>query len=146
MMVEKWVYTEAVKEHFFNPRNFVKDEKEVKNADGVGLVGSPACGDVIKMWIWVKDNRIVDCKWQTFGCATAIASASMLSVMVKENGGMKIEDAKKITPKEIVKRLGRLPAIKIHCSVLGDKALKAAIENYQTRLKKSGRYGSEEEN
>jgi len=94
------------------------------------------CGDVMKMWIWVRDDKIVKCKWQTFGCASAIASTSMLSVMVTEKGGMKIEDALKLTAKDILKRLGGLPKIKIHCSVLGDQALRAAINNY---LKKAGK-------
>lgn len=126
-----WVYSATVKDHFLNPRNFVKDDKEVKNASGVGTVGSAACGDVMKMWIWVKKGKITDCKWMTFGCATAIASTSMLSTMVK---GLKIEDALKITPKQIAEKLGGLPAIKIHCSVLGDQALRAAIEDYRRRL------------
>lgn len=88
------------------------------------------CGDVMKMWIKVKDDKIKECKWQTFGCASAIASTSMLSVMVTENDGMKIEDAMKIRPKDIVERLGGLPPKKFHCSVLGDQALRKAIENY----------------
>jgi NifU-like protein involved in Fe-S cluster formation len=133
-MIEKWFYTGIVKKHFFNPRNILKTDKEAreyaKTADGVGQVGSPVCGDVMKVWIKVKNNHIADLKWQTFGCASAIASTSMMSVMVKENGGMKIEDALKIKPQDIVKRLGGLPARKIHCSVLGHKALKAALNDY----------------
>jgi len=125
-----WVYSEKVKDHFLNPRNFVKDEKDVKGASGTGTVGSAACGDVMKMWIWVKEGKITDCKWQTFGCASAIASTSMLSTMVK---GIKLEDALKITPKQIAEKLGGLPAIKLHCSVLGDQALRAAIEDYRRR-------------
>lgn len=127
-----WAYSDIVKDHFLNPRNFVRDEKDVKGADGVGTVGSLQCGDVMKMWIWVKDDRIVDCNWMTFGCASAIASTSMLSVMAT---GMKIEDAMKITPKQIAERLGGLPAIKLHCSVLGDQALRAAIEDYKNKKK-----------
>jgi NifU-like protein involved in Fe-S cluster formation/bacterioferritin-associated ferredoxin len=134
-----WFYTDIVKDHFFHPRNFFKTEEEVKKykADGVGTVGSPACGDVMRMWIKVdrKNDKIIDCKWQTFGCASAIASTSMLSVMVTERGGMKIEDALKIKPQDIIKRLGSLPDRKIHCSVLGDKALRAAINDY---FRKSG--------
>ena len=128
-----WVYSDIVKDHFLNPRNFVKNEKDAEHADGVGTVGSAACGDVMKMWVWVKDGKITDCKWQTFGCASAIASTSMLSTMVKN---MRIEEALKITPKQIAERLGGLPAIKIHCSVLGDQALRAAIEDYEKRKKK----------
>ena len=127
-----WAYSDIVKDHFLNPRNFVRDEKEIKDADGVGMMGSPACGDVMKMWIKVKDGKIAECKWQTFGCASAIASTSMLSVMAT---GMKLEDALKITPKQIAEKLGGLPAIKIHCSVLGDQALRAAIEDYKKKRK-----------
>jgi nitrogen fixation NifU-like protein len=131
-MKEKWFYSETVKEHFFNPKNVLKTETDVKafekKADAVGQVGSPVCGDVMKVWIIVKDGRIADCRWQTFGCASAIASTSVMSEMVK---GMKLEDAMKIRPQDIVKRLGGLPEQKIHCSVLGDQALRAAIKNYQ---------------
>ncbi len=131
---EEWFYTENVKEHFFNPRNILTsaEEAEEYQGDGVGTVGSPACGDVMKVWIKVdKDNdAIKECKWQTFGCASAIASSSILSVMVTENDGMKLDLAMKITPKDIIQRLGNLPTRKIHCSVLSDKALRAAINDY----------------
>lgn len=136
---KEWFYSEQVKEHFFHPKNIFTTEEEAKkyNADGEGIVGSPACGDVMKMWIKVdpKTDRIKECKWSTFGCASAIASTSMLSVMVTENGGMKIDDALRLKPGDIIKRLGGLPARKIHCSVLGDKALRAAINDY---FKRSG--------
>jgi NifU-like protein involved in Fe-S cluster formation len=134
---EKWFYTDTVKDHFFNPRNIFRTNKEADDykADGVGTVGSPACGDMMKMWVRVKDDRIVACKYQTFGCASAIASTSILSVMVTENGGMSIEDAMRLKPQDIVKRLGSLPSRKIHCSVLGDQALRAAINDH---FKKSG--------
>ena len=129
-----WFYTDTVKDHFFNPRNIFKTNKEADEykADGVGLVGSPACGDMMSIWIKVekKQDIIKECKWQTFGCCSAIASTSMLSVMVTENGGMKIEDALKIKPQDIVDRLGDLPPRKFHCSVLGDKALRVAINDY----------------
>jgi nitrogen fixation NifU-like protein len=131
---QEWFYTENVKEHFFNPRNILTtaEEAEKYNADGVGIVGSPACGDVMKVWIKVdKDKDVIkECKWQTFGCASAIASSSMLSVMVTENDGMKLEEAMKIKAKDIVTRLGDLPTRKIHCSVLSDKALRAAINDF----------------
>jgi NifU-like protein involved in Fe-S cluster formation/bacterioferritin-associated ferredoxin len=131
---QEWFYTENVKEHFFNPKNILTSQEEAANykADGVGVVGSPACGDVMKMWIKVDKARdvISECKWQTFGCASAIASTSMLSVMVTENDGMKLDQALKITHKDIIKRLGDLPTRKIHCSVLGDKALRTAINDY----------------
>ncbi len=128
---QKWFYTEKVKEHFFNPKNVLKTESEVrtfeKTADAIGMVGSPVCGDMMKVWIKVKNNTITDIKWQTFGCASAIASTSVMSEMAK---GMTLSQAAKIKPADIVKKLGSLPAQKIHCSVLGDQALRAAIESY----------------
>lgn len=126
-----WVYSDTVKEHFFRPKNILCNEKGFK-ADGIGYVGSPACGDMMKVWIKVnkKADQITDFKWRTFGCASAIGSTSMLSMMVTEGGGMTIKDALKITPQDIMKRLGGLPDNKIHCSVLGDKALRAAVNNY----------------
>jgi len=132
-----WVYSDIVKEHFFNPKNILCKNKKTYHADGVGFVGSPACGDMMKMWIKVnsKTDRIKDCKWQTFGCASAIGSTSILSVMITEKGGMKLDDALKLTPQDILKRLGGLPDRKIHCSVLGDKALREAINDY---FRKSG--------
>jgi len=133
-MKEKWFYTEKVKEHFFNPKNVLKTGAEAKayskKADAVGQVGSPVCGDVMKVWIKVKNNVIIDIKWQTFGCASAIASTSVMSEMVK---GMTLNEAMKVRPADIVKKLGSLPAQKIHCSVLGDQALRAAIENYLSK-------------
>lgn len=93
------------------------------------------CGDMMKMWIKVKDNKIIDCKWQTFGCASAIASTSMFSVMITEKGGMEIEKALEIKPQDIAARLQGLPARKFHCSVLADKALRAAINDYYLRTK-----------
>ncbi len=133
----EWFYSDVVKDHFFNPRNIFKTQAEVESyeADGKGMVGSPACGDMMKMWIKVQDEKIVECKWQTFGCGSAIASTSMLSVMVTENGGMPIEEALKVKPQDIVKRLVELPPRKFHCSVLGDKAMRAAINDY---FRKSG--------
>lgn len=134
----EWFYTDTVKDHFFHPKKFMADDEEKKyKADGVGIVGSPACGDVMKMWIKVdkKSDKIIDCRWRTFGCASAIASTSMLAVMITEKGGMKIDKALQIKPQDILKRLGGLPQRKIHCSVLGDKALRAAINDY---FKKSG--------
>jgi len=129
---KSWFYTDVVKDHFFNPRNLFKTNEEAEGYqyDGMGMVGSPACGDMMKIWIKVGDGRIKDCKWQTFGCASAIASTSMMSVMISENEGMKVEDAMKLKPMDIVKRLGDLPTRKFHCSVLGDKALRAAINDH----------------
>ncbi|OGH71561.1 MAG: hypothetical protein A3G00_01710 [Candidatus Magasanikbacteria bacterium RIFCSPLOWO2_12_FULL_43_12] len=128
-----WLYTDVVKDHFFNPKNLLKHgEEENYNADASGRVGSPACGDEMALWLKIdkKSERITECKWQTFGCASAIASTSMLSVMVTENGGMKVDDALKIKPQDILARLGGLPARKVHCSVLGDQALRTAINDW----------------
>ncbi|MFA6447730.1 MAG: iron-sulfur cluster assembly scaffold protein [Patescibacteria group bacterium] len=127
-------YSKTVKDHFFHPKNFMEKEKGYK-ADGMGMVGSPACGDVMKVWIKVdkKTDRIKDLKWKTFGCASAIAATSMMSVMVTEKKGMKLEDAMKLKPQDIVSRLSGLPTRKIHCSVLGDKALRGAINDYYRR-------------
>ena len=133
---KKWFYTDTVKDHFFNPRNLLSDEEEkefMMEANGVGEVGSPACGDLMKFWIKVENNRIIKAKFRTFGCASAIASTSILTEIVTENGGMTIEQALKIKPSDIVDRLGGLPRIKLHCSVLGDQALTAAIKNYQEK-------------
>lgn len=124
-------YSDTVKEHFFHPHNFMEDESGYE-ADGMGMVGSPACGDVMRIWIRVdpKTEKIADCRWKTFGCASAIAATSMMSDMTIEKGGMTLEEARKIKPQDIMERLGGLPARKIHCSVLGDKALRAAINDY----------------
>jgi len=135
---DPWVYTKTVKDHFFNPKNIVLDEKEIKSYDGLGMVGSPACGDMMKVWIKVdkKTDSITDMKWQTFGCASAIGATSMLSTMVK---GMKIDKALKLKPQDITEELGGLPTRKIHCSVLGDQALRAAINDYFKKSKQEKR-------
>jgi nitrogen fixation NifU-like protein len=123
-----WVYSEKVKDHFTNPRNILKDEKP-EAFDGSGLVGNMKCGDQMMVVIKVDKAKgiITDCKWKTYGCASAIASTSMLSEMVK---GLSLEKAFLISPKDVTKALGGLPEHKIHCSVLGDKALRAAINDY----------------
>lgn len=130
---QEWVYSDTVRQHFFDPQNFVTQVPEDFN--GLGMVGSPMCGDMMKVWLKVdpETEKIKDFKWQTFGCASAIAATSMLSVMTTENGGLTIEEALKITPTDIIKRLSGLPARKIHCSVLGDKALEAAVNDYFRR-------------
>lgn len=129
-----WFYTDVVKDHFFNPRNFMDDESAYADA-AMGLVGSPACGDAMKVWIVAdaETERITDMKWKTFGCGSAIASTSMMSVMVTEHGGMTLTEARQITPQMIMERLGGLPARKVHCSVLGDKALRAAVNDWYRR-------------
>lgn len=135
----RWVYSRIVKSHFFNPRNFLSQDPKKGEFDAEGIVGSPACGDVMRVWLRIdpKTERIKKFRWRTFGCASAIATTSMLSVIVTEKGGMKIDKALKIKPLDITKRLGGLPERKIHCSVLGDKALRAAINNW---FKKTGQY------
>lgn len=130
--VEGWLYSDIVKENFFNPQNLLLDEKKYV-ADGVGIVGSPACGDMMAVWVKVdsKERKIKECKWRTFGCASAIASTSIMSVMAIENGGMTLSRAKKMTPEAIIERLGGLPDRKYHCSVLGHLALREAIKDYE---------------
>jgi NifU-like protein involved in Fe-S cluster formation len=134
----KWLYSDVVKDHFLNPRNFISGDVNEKEFDGVGVVGSPACGDMMRVYIKVdrENDRIIDCKWQTFGCASAIASTSVMSEMVLNDGGLKLDEALKITPMDIVKKMGGLPDRKIHCSVLGDQALTKAIEDYRARKTK----------
>lgn len=122
----QWVYTDTVKDHFMNPRN-IWNKDENWTPDAFGEVGSLACGDQMRIGIIVKDDKIFDIRWLTYGCASAIASTSMMSEMVK---GMSLKDAYNITPDKITTALGGLPEHKFHCSVLGDKALRAAIDNY----------------
>lgn len=136
---QSWVYSGIIKDHFFKPRNLLLTDPEEANYDAEGIVGSPACGDVMRVWLRIdsKQDKIIDFRWRTFGCASAIAATSMLSVMATENGGAKIDKALAIKPQDIMRRLGGLPDRKIHCSVLGDKALRAAINNW---FKKTGQY------
>jgi NifU-like protein involved in Fe-S cluster formation len=133
-----WLYSDIVKEHFMNPKNFLIDDEKYES-DGKGMVGSPACGDMMVVWIKVdeKNQKIKECKWKTFGCASAIASTSMMSVMVTENDGMEITEAISLKPEQIIERLGGLPDRKFHCSVLGQEALRNAILDYQTNGKKN---------
>ncbi len=122
-------YSEKVMEHFANPRNV----GEIKDADGIGKVGNPVCGDLMWIYIKVKDNRIEDIKFKTFGCGAAIATSSMITEMAK---GKTLEEAMKITRKDVADALDGLPPIKMHCSNLAAEGLHAAIEDY---LEKSGK-------
>lgn len=132
---KSWFYSEAVKEHFFNPKNFVMGEEDMSSYNAIGKVGSPACGDELRVWMKVdaETERIQDFRWKTFGCGSAIASTSMASVMVTENGGMTLEEARGLKPQDIMERLGGLPTRKFHCSVLCDKALRDSINDYYRR-------------
>jgi NifU-like protein involved in Fe-S cluster formation len=138
---DSWVYSKKVREHFFKPKNLLWEKPTEANFDAEGIVGSPACGDVMRVWLNInpKTDKITEFKWRTFGCASAIASTSMLSVMVTEKGGMKIDKALQIRPQDILKRLGGLPDRKIHCSVLGDKALRAALNDWFKKTKQFSR-------
>ena len=121
-------YTEKVMEHFKNPRNM----GEILDADGVGTVGNPVCGDLMTMYIKVKDDRIEDIKFKTFGCGAAIATSSMTTELAK---GKTLEEALKITRASVADSLGGLPPVKMHCSNLAADALHAAIEDYNERKK-----------
>lgn len=120
------MYSEKVMDHFMNPRNV----GEIKEADGVGEVGNPVCGDMMTFYIKVKDNRLEDVKFQTFGCGAAIAVSSMVSEMAK---GKTLEEALKITPGVVAQELGGLPKNKYHCSNLGAQALRRAIKDYAAK-------------
>jgi nitrogen fixation NifU-like protein len=130
--MSEWLYTDVVKDHFMHPRNVLEVEESTWPCDGRGIVGNIKCGDQMLILIRVKDGKIDDCRWKTYGCASALASTSILSEAIK---GMKLEDAYILKPEDIVAKLGGLPANKIHCSVLGDKALRAAIDDYLARNK-----------
>ena len=117
-------YSEKVMDHFMNPRNV----GTIENPDGVGKVGNPVCGDIMKLFIKVKDNRIEDVKFQTFGCAAAIATSSMVTELVM---GKSIDEALEVSNDAVTQALGGLPGQKRHCSVLAEQALQAAIKNYR---------------
>ena len=122
------MYTEKVMDHFKNPRNM----GNIENPDGTGQVGNPICGDVMKLYIKVQDNKISEIKFETLGCGAAIATSSMITEMAK---GKTLEEALKISRDDVTKKLGGLPPIKIHCSNLASDALKKAIEDYKNKQK-----------
>ncbi len=120
------LYTDIVMDHFTNPRNV----GEIPDADGVGEVGNAKCGDIMKMYLKIRDNVIEDVKFETFGCGSAIASSSMATELVK---GKTIDEALALTNKQVVDALGGLPAHKLHCSVLAEEAIKSAVKDYYDR-------------
>ncbi|MFP4027597.1 MAG: Fe-S cluster assembly scaffold protein NifU [Candidatus Brocadiia bacterium] len=135
-MTPELSYTEKVMEHFMNPKNI----GQLEDADGVGEVGNPVCGDVMKIYIKVNEERIVDVKFQTFGCAAAIATSSIMTEMVK---GKTIEEALTVSNEAVTEALGGLPAQKKHCSVLAEEALEAAVLNYRGEDKDTSESGDE---
>ncbi|MEK0337509.1 MAG: iron-sulfur cluster assembly scaffold protein [Nitrosopumilus sp.] len=125
-------YSKKVMENFLHPKNM----GEIKNPDGVGKIGNPYCGDIMWVYIKVKNNKIIDIKFKTFGCAAAIATSSMVTQLAK---GKTLEKAKKITVNDIAKSLKGLPPIKMHCSDLATDALRLAIDDYKKKKKKNGK-------
>ena len=120
------MYSEKVMDHFANPRNV----GEMPDADGIGEVGNSKCGDIMKMYIKVKDDVITDVSFKTFGCGAAVATSSMATELIK---GKSIEDALKLTNQAVVEALDGLPAVKVHCSVLAEQAVRSALSDYYTR-------------
>jgi len=116
-------YSEKVMDHFMNPRNV----GEIESADGVGEVGNPACGDMMRLYLKIDDGKVDDAKFRTFGCGAAIASSSMLTEMVK---GKTLEEARAISNQHVADALDGLPAVKIHCSVMAEQAVKSALDDY----------------
>jgi len=116
-------YSEKVMDHFMNPRNV----GEIESADGVGEVGNPACGDMMRLYLKIDAGKVVDAKFRTFGCGAAIASSSMLTEMIK---GKTVDEARAITNQHVADALDGLPAVKIHCSVMAEQAVKSALDDY----------------
>lgn len=132
MSADTWsLYSEKVMEHFRNPRNV----GEIENPDGTGHVGNPVCGDIMELYIRVKNSVITDAKFKTFGCGAAIATSSMITEMIK---GKTVEEALKISNHAVAEALGGLPPIKMHCSVLAEEALRSAINDYLNNREKNG--------
>ncbi|HEY5192228.1 MAG TPA: Fe-S cluster assembly scaffold protein NifU [Candidatus Deferrimicrobium sp.] len=116
-------YSEKVMDHFMNPRNV----GEIESPDGVGEVGNPACGDMMRLYLKIEEGRVRDAKFRTFGCGAAIASSSMLTEMIK---GKTVDEARAITNQQVAEALDGLPAVKIHCSVMAEQAVKSALDDY----------------
>lgn len=121
------MYSEKVMDHFANPRNV----GEIPDADGIGEVGNPQCGDIMKMYLKIKNGIIEDVKFKTFGCGAAIATSSMATTLIK---GKTVEEALKLTNKAVMEALDGLPPVKVHCSVLAEQAIKAALSDYYAKL------------
>jgi len=136
-MTENLPYSEKVMDHFLHPRNV----GEIPDASGIGTVGNPICGDVMKMYLKIENEVIVDVKFKTFGCGAAISTSSMVTEMVK---GKPIAEALKITNKTVAEALGGLPAIKMHCSVLAEEALRSALKDYYIKQGKPVPFDSKE--
>ena len=124
------LYSDKVMDHFLQPRNL----GVIENADGVGEVGNAKCGDIMKMYLKIDDEIITDVKFETFGCASAIASSSMATELIK---GQRVEDAMQLTNQAVAEALDGLPAYKMHCSVLAEEAIQAALEDYKAKQKKA---------
>ena len=120
------LYSDKVMDHFLKPRNL----GVIENADGVGEVGNAKCGDIMNMYLKIDDDIITDVKFETFGCASAIASSSMATELIK---GQRVEDAMQLTNKAVAEALDGLPAYKMHCSVLAEEAIQAALEDYKSK-------------
>ncbi len=120
------MYSEKVMEHFMNPRNV----GEIENADGIGQVGNPKCGDIMKMYLKIENDTITDVKFKTFGCGSAIASSSMATELIK---GKTIKEAMQLTNKAVAEALDGLPPVKMHCSVLAEQAIKSALYDYSKK-------------
>ena len=120
------MYSEKVMDHFSNPRNV----GEIENADGIGEVGNPTCGDIMKIYLKIDNNIITDVKFKTFGCGAAVATSSMATEMIK---GKSVDEALKLTNKAVMEALDGLPPVKVHCSVLAEQAVKTAISDYYRR-------------
>ncbi|MBR3169000.1 iron-sulfur cluster assembly scaffold protein [Candidatus Saccharibacteria bacterium] len=127
---QDWIYTDIVKDHFLNPRNYLMGDESKFKYNASGIVGNPICGDQMKMYLQIdkKTDTIKDIRWKTYGCASAIASTSTLSELAK---GKTLDEALKISAEDIDNYLGKLPKHKFHCSILGHDALRDAIENYR---------------
>ena len=120
-------YSEKVMDHFMHPRNV----GEIENADGIGTVGNAKCGDIMRMYLKIENDVIVDCKFKTFGCGAAIATSSMATELIK---GKTVDEALELTNNAVVEALDGLPAVKVHCSVLAEEAVKSALADYYTKI------------